>query len=116
MKKPELKRRTFLASASAALGTLTLSPVEIPEELGAPRRHYGERSRYETTTRYFVYSPTPGTGASRTPLQDLCGIITPSALHFERRQAGVPQVNPQEHERIRVRSAEVKPSCFMEKP
>jgi len=33
-------------------------------------------------------------GVSRTPLQDLDGIITPSDLHFERHHAGIPQINP----------------------
>jgi sulfane dehydrogenase subunit SoxC len=31
-------------------------------------------------------------------LQDICGIITPSALHFERHHAGVPQIDPRAHE------------------
>ena len=42
-------------------------------------------------------SATPATGSSRTPLQDLYGIITPSALHFERHHAGVPQIDPRRH-------------------
>ncbi len=59
---------------------------------------YGERSSYEKSIRYVRDSATPGTGASRTPLQDLYGIITPSALHFERHHAGVPQIDPRRHE------------------
>jgi sulfane dehydrogenase subunit SoxC len=31
---------------------------------------------------------------SRTPLQDLEGIVTPADLHFERHHAGVPQIDP----------------------
>jgi sulfane dehydrogenase subunit SoxC len=31
-------------------------------------------------------------------MQDLYGIITPSALHFERHHAGVPRIDPQRHE------------------
>jgi sulfane dehydrogenase subunit SoxC len=34
---------------------------------------------------------------SLTPLQDLQGSITPSALHFERHHAGIPEINPSEH-------------------
>lgn len=91
-------RRVFLAAAGTAAGAATLSPAQFPEDLGAPRRNYGERSPYETSSRYFRQSVTPGTGASRTPLQDLHGIITPSALHFERHHAGVPQIDPRRHE------------------
>lgn len=98
MKKPDFNRRAFLTTASAALGAVVLPSGEIPQELGTPRRQYGERSTFETSTRYFRDSITPGTGSSRTPLQDLYGIITPSALHFERHHAGVPRIDPQEHE------------------
>ena len=35
--------------------------------------------------------------ASLTPLQDLRGSITPSALHFERHHAGIPRIDPSEH-------------------
>src|SRR5205085_2588372 len=44
--------------------------------------------------------PTPGTGSSRTPLQDQLGIITPSALHFERHHSGVPTIDPTKHELV----------------
>ena len=40
----------------------------------------------------------PGTGSSRTPLQDLYGTITPSSLHFERHHSGVPKIDPNVHE------------------
>jgi len=98
MKRQELTRRAFLTTASAAVGAATVIQAQIPQRLGAPRRQYGERSPYETSSRYFHESITPGTGSSRTPMQDLYGIITPSALHFERHHAGVPQIDPQRHE------------------
>jgi sulfane dehydrogenase subunit SoxC len=91
-------RRIFLATGAASLGALATHSTDIPQELGAPPRPYGERSSYETSTRFVRESVTPGTGASRTPLQDLYGIITPSALHFERHHAGVPQIDPRQHE------------------
>jgi sulfane dehydrogenase subunit SoxC len=91
-------RRSFLAAGAASLGALATPSTDVPQELGAPRRHYGERSPFETSSRYFRDSITPGTGSSRTPLQDLYGIITPSALHFERHHAGVPQIDPRAHE------------------
>ena len=42
---------------------------------------------------------TLGSGASRTPLQFLDGIITPSRLHFERHHSGIPDINPQSIQR-----------------
>jgi sulfane dehydrogenase subunit SoxC len=69
--------------------------------LGGGRRSYGERSRFESAVRSFkADSPTPGTGSSRTPLQDSLGIITPSALHFERHHSGVPAIDPANHELV----------------
>ena len=109
-----LDRRRFLISGAA--GTLAAAgcrdqPRAITDRsatptsalaspsLGAGRRPYGERSPFETAARTFkTDSPTPGTGSSRTPLQDALGIITPSALHFERHHSGVPAIDPAKHE------------------
>jgi sulfane dehydrogenase subunit SoxC len=101
-----ITRRDFLTSTAATVGAATLHPEKVAEVraqpprslLGAPRREYGDRSPYEKSARYFKASSTPGTGASRTPIQDLHGIITPSSLHFERHHAGVPQIDPAHHE------------------
>jgi sulfane dehydrogenase subunit SoxC len=90
-------RRQFLA-ATAGLGALVPMSPESSRALGDPRRPYGERSAFETSGRYFRESITPTTGSSRTPLQDLYGIITPSSLHFERHHAGVPRIDPGAHE------------------
>lgn len=66
---------------------------------GPTRR--GEPSRHETAverTPYVRYgSLAPGNGGSFTPLQRLQGIITPSALHFERHHHGVPDIDPASH-------------------
>lgn len=66
--------------------------------LGDGRRAYGERSTFEKSTRLFPQTVTPGTGSSRTPLQDQFGIITPSSLHFERHHSGVPAIDPAQHQ------------------
>src|SRR5260370_42213948 len=95
--RANLTRRIFLP-AGGALGVASLASAQFPQELGAPMGGYGERSSYEKSIRYVRDSATPGTGSSRTPLQDLYGIITPSALHFERHHAGVPQIDPGQHE------------------
>ena len=90
-------RRRFIALGAASLGALTLRPAAA-RELGDPRRPYGERSPFENATRTFGASVTPSTGSSRTPLQDLCGTITPSSLHFERHHSGVPKIDPSAQE------------------
>ena len=68
--------------------------------LGAPLSKLGSRSPHETSVRATPPpdSKTPATGASRTPLQDTYGIITPSGLHFERHHSGVPDIDPANHE------------------
>jgi sulfane dehydrogenase subunit SoxC len=112
----KLDRRGFLvAGVAGAAGTLAgvacrdkqpgdvvraVAPPSAPTlGLGGSRRPYGERSSFEAAVRSFkADSPTPGTGSSRTPLQDSLGIITPSALHFERHHSGVPTIDPTKHE------------------
>jgi len=102
MKKPPptdklpLSRRTFLSQGVALAGGL-VTVQSSAHELGVPRREYGERASTEKAVRYFKPGPIPGTGASRTPLQHQLGIITPSALHFERHHSGVPQIDPARH-------------------
>ena len=91
------RRRRFLTLSAAAVGAW---PPRIRESLlhrtwGRAPRAYGERSPLEHSARtYRAGSPTPATGGSRTPLQDLYGIITPSALHYEAHHAGVPALIP----------------------
>ncbi len=65
--------------------------------LGRGVSAYGARSRFETAIRLLRDSRHPEASSSRTPLQDLHGTITPSALHFERHHAGVPDIDPSTH-------------------
>jgi len=68
-------------------------------QLGQPVSGYGERSRHETGVGRWQY-PTPTDESSWTlsPLHDQRGIITPSAVHFERHHAGIPDIDPADHE------------------
>src|SRR5438552_2486197 len=68
-------------------------------ESPAPVSGYGIRSRYEKATRFFNRDTKVPLeeASSRTPLHDTYGIITPSALHFERHHAGVPELDPSMH-------------------
>jgi sulfane dehydrogenase subunit SoxC len=90
-------RRRFLA-LGAGLAALSACKKDVPSEIGAGVRAYGERSPMEKAVREVRESITPGTGATRTPLQDLEGIITPSSLHFERHHSGVPSIDRATHE------------------
>jgi sulfane dehydrogenase subunit SoxC len=73
------------------------APADPTRELGHPVSPYGTRSRFETAVRVQARTPTTVASSTFTPLQDSCGIITPSALHFERHHAGVPDIDPARH-------------------
>ncbi len=96
----KLSRRQLLSSATG-LGAAALLPRNAPaqqpqeasNELGLPARPYGFRSPFEKDVVRLV-----GSGSGRTPLQDLQGIITPSALHYEILHFGMPIINPAHHE------------------
>jgi len=102
-----LHRRLFLAGGAALAGTTFLTakaaPPDLPESMKAPGvglRAYGERSAHEAAVHRAVGATpgTTGTGSSRTPLESLEGIITPSSLHFERHHSGVPDIDPAQHQ------------------
>lgn len=95
----QLSRRTWLgAAATTALALLKPSAAQVvtPAPLvqdptkvpGAPPGLLGTRSAFEHPVK------KPSDTSSRTPLQDLHGMITPSDLHFERHHGGVPQIDP----------------------
>ena len=97
-------RRAFLVGATSALGAaaahVLLAPwrghaADVPGDPtrvpGAPATGYGQRSPFERAGR--LAKPQ----RSRTPLQALHGIVTPSALHFERHHNGVPLIHPAKH-------------------
>jgi sulfane dehydrogenase subunit SoxC len=103
-----LHRRLFLAGGAAALAsapflTVQAAPPDVPAWMktpGAGMRAYGERSAHEAKVLRTVGATpgTTGTGSSRTPLESLEGIITPSSLHFERHHNGVPDIDPAQHQ------------------
>lgn len=101
-----LDRRFFLragVASGAALMTASASSLERQEwmkgpgagmsEAGAPSSHESHVVRASIGS----LTGTTGTGASRTPLQLLDGIITPSRLHFERHHSGIPDIDPDQH-------------------
>lgn len=94
----KISRGNFIAIAGAVSATIPAQAQDVPHELGAPRRAYGSRSPFEKAERFILPGGYPGTGSARTPLQDIYGVVTPSALHFERVHAGVPTIDPAHHE------------------
>jgi len=117
-KDRSLNRRAFLLGAAALAGTAAgqailrstdahpadapTDPTRIP---GAPPTSYGQRSDFERATRLV------GTSSSLTPLQNLHGMLTPSALHFERHHNGVPRIDPLRH-RLLVHGLVERPMIF----
>src|ERR1044072_2751023 len=102
-----LDRRIFLAG-SAALAAGSAGTTAQAEPLGveswskvpgAGFAAYGQPSHFESKIgRIFASAPgTTGTGASRTPLHQLDGMITPNGLHFERSHSGIPDIDPEAH-------------------
>lgn len=117
----KINRRTLLGgAATAAVAVVQTSfakavQVGIPENKrlaedptkvpGVPPGELGTRSPFEKVVK------KPSDISSRTPLQDLHGIITPSDLHFERHHAGVPAINPSQYELI-IHGMVEKPLVF----
>jgi sulfane dehydrogenase subunit SoxC len=116
-----LHRRLFLKGGAALLaGTTMLTAKAAPPDLppwmktpGLPMRGYGERSAHEAGVQRLVNAQpgTTGSGGSRTPLEALEGIITPSSLHFERHHSGVPEIDPTEH-RVLIHGLVERPLIF----
>jgi sulfane dehydrogenase subunit SoxC len=121
-----LHRRVFLkgGAAIASIPFLAASvsaedrsaPDLVPEwtrEPGAGMSPYGDRSHHEADVQRNVVSQpgTVGSGASRTPLQSLEGMITPNSLHFERHHNGVPEIDPSRH-KLLIHGMVKKPLTF----
>ena len=83
--------------AQSPAATEKPAPADPTKELGTPVRPYGQRSRFETAVRQQFATKTNESSWTFTPLADSRGIITPSALHFERHHAGVPDIDPGKH-------------------
>ena len=129
----KIDRRKFLRDSASviALGAASLAlpaakaeepkPVDDPMRVpGTLPRPYGTRSPFEKPARLGGAGPgaphgwganAPNNFNSLTPLQDLHGIVTPSALHFERHHNGVPSIDPTRH-RLLVHGLVERPLIF----
>ncbi len=102
MKHSRPNRRQLLQMGAAVGGSLLAGQKALaletdPRKLGEPLGPYGERSPFEKAVRWRRESKTPETGSSFTPLHDSVGILTPSALHYERHHSGIPTIDPAKH-------------------
>ena len=102
-----LDRRLFLKAGLAGSATLLMARAGAAEREpwmmapGAGMSESSAPSRFEAhvrRTNIQSQAGTTGSGASRTPLQHLDGIITPSRVHFERHHAGIPDIDPSRHQ------------------
>jgi hypothetical protein len=80
-------------------------PVDPTKQPGSGPGTVGNRSVFE----HPVKKPTEF--ASRAPLQDQIGMLTPSDLHFERHHAGVPVIDPAKYELL-IHGMVDKPMVF----
>ena len=123
-----LDRRLFLKQGLAMFGAGGLAavvtrsargaePPAMPPEAqfpGAGMSGYGSPARYESKVIRTLIQSKPGTtgsGASRTPIDALDGMITPNGLHFERHHSGVPDIDPDRH-RLLIHGLVKRPLVF----
>jgi sulfane dehydrogenase subunit SoxC len=122
-------RRKFLATAAASGAGLLAAPAvaaaqssdNLPPDVpvwtrvqgrGLVSPPYGQPSPFEqNVVRVLPAAPNPFPTASRTPLQNLKGTITPNGLFFERHHAGVPAIEPREH-RLMIHGLVDRPLMF----
>lgn len=121
MSKRNISRRTLLGGAATAAVMLFKSSygkmiqAAIPESVlqaadptktvGPLPGEIGTRSAFEHVVK------KPSDISSRTPLQDLYGVITPADLHYERHHAGVPALDPHKYELL-IHGMVNKPMVF----
>ncbi|THJ17023.1 MAG: sulfite dehydrogenase [Nitrospira sp. CG24D] len=117
-REEHIDRRAWLVSAVSSMGA-TAAGLMVPSLLpaaehanpdpthvpGRPSSPYGSRARGETAQRLTTATH------SLTPHQTLHGIITPSALHFERHHNGVPMIDPDQH-RLLIHGLVERPLTF----
>lgn len=114
----QIDRRAWLVGAASTIGAAAAGlivpalvpgkerghtdPTRVPGHIPSP---YGARASTETARRLTTATH------SLTPHQSLHGILTPSALHFERHHNGVPAIHPDRH-RLLIHGLVERPITF----
>ena len=114
----KVTRRALITGVAAAAGTALTAgaarglglqaspdPTKVPGDRPAL---VGSRSPHETPEK--LLSGSAG-GSSRTPHQELHGILTPADLHFERHHHGIPQIDPT-HYRLLIHGMVDRPMLY----
>jgi sulfane dehydrogenase subunit SoxC len=91
-----LKTQADALTVGEAAGGPQTAPADPTKMMGAPTSVLGQRAPGEQPRRR-MGNPAV-TSSSRTPIEELQGIITPADLHFERHHAGVPAIDPERYE------------------
>jgi len=130
----KISRRMLLGGAATAAVVLVQTSVGKMVQAAVPESLLGDINPDSTTNTIISlkdHTKVPGRGpsasgmpsafenperiptltTSRTPLQDLYGTITPSALHFERHHGGIPDINPKEYQ-LTIHGMVDKPLVF----
>ncbi len=109
--RSKISRRAWITTASgvvaAGLVRTKADALELPSRQVSPASdptkvpgrfvsELGSRAPAEQPRRLLRTEAL--SSSSRTPLQDLMGIITPADLHFERHHGGVPDIVAEDHE------------------
>lgn len=117
---PALARQAGAASVDgvAAVAETGNLPPNLPEWTSKPgpvtgSQPYGTPSRHEKnvirhlrpTDKQYISSST------RSPLQELDGIITPNGLFYERHHGGIPEIDPAQH-RLMIHGLVDRPLIF----
>jgi len=113
-----VSRRKWLADAVSLLGA-TAAGLVTPSLLPAGDNASSDPTRVSGRAPSPYGARAPGETAQRvttatyslTPHQSLHGIITPSALHFERHHNGVPAIDPERH-RLLIHGLVDRPLTF----
>jgi sulfane dehydrogenase subunit SoxC len=122
--EPPAPRRRFLAQVAATTAALLAggqarsdeaAPPGVPDWTKTPgadvgSQTYGLPSRFEAGVIRNVPKGLPQytSASSRTPLQDLDGILTPNGLFYERHHGGIPDIDPARH-RLMIHGLVEKP-------
>lgn len=109
---------TVLGAAASAAAEADNLPPNIPEWMKAPGdptagQPYGSPSPFEKSVVKNISKSLKQyiSASSRTPLQELDGIITPNGLFYERHHGGVPTIDPAQH-RLMLHGLVERPLIF----
>jgi len=105
LKGTETAAHALEAAPEVDVAQVATDPTKVP---GDRPRVLGSRSPHETPEK--LLSGSPG-GVTRTPLQDLEGVITPSDLHFERHHNGIARIDPDSY-RLLIHGMVDRPMIF----